>query len=766
MIDNTAEIKWQGWEIVGLIGSGSFGKVYEIQRDMFGETEKAALKVITIPKDGNDVEELYSEGYDEESIKSKYEDHLKGIVAEYSMMRKLSSCNNVVKCEDVHYEPVKDGFGWHVFIRMELLTALSKVSTDKLSEEDIIKLAKDLCTALIACKKYNIIHRDIKPQNIFISSAGDFKLGDFGVAKVAEKTMFGTFAGTEKFMAPEVYFKKPYGASADIYSLGLNLYWLLNNRRMPFIPTDTKTITFSMEEDAKNRRLSGEDLPMPLHGSEQLKKIVLKACAFDPDDRFSTAQEMLDALNQINKKDPKQDLVDLMNKSDNGDPSAMLSLLNYYCFEMHKNQSGIDLSNDKTAIQNLQQLLLHDLSNIAEGALSFLRSEIQTDNYGVQTIETDVLWKSVRAYIWTTSSSSLSKNDIIAEEKKKLKLCYAEKDYMSSAEHCLNILSFDNKDFMALNFLGHCYSKMHYQNEAIECYQKVLKLKPLHITAYKNIASVRKQSDIKKKRSKGKVHKIPIIRTLIVAFLILAMMLGGILFSYSSASDRLMNEYYLFCAEKQLEKFELGAALETYRKINDKSIAEDFYSDLCYAYGHKFHVDKNYEKALEWLNRIKKEYANYNDVKELINASKYSYIQTHMNNENQKTFNYLKELKTEKYSDAAKIYDSLYSWKAQIIINDSKTDRLTNLTTFHRTDKVLHVHIILSGGEPEAQTKLSYSITDSRGEIYNDESQKSFISGNDEWLLSWEVPPLGKITVKIYDENHRLIGEKSVNVTE
>lgn len=68
------------------------------------------------------------------------------------------------------------------------------------------------------CKKHNIIHRDIKPANIFASGNGDYKLGDFGIAKTIEQTSGGTKIGTYDYMAPEVYHDQPYGNTADIYS--------------------------------------------------------------------------------------------------------------------------------------------------------------------------------------------------------------------------------------------------------------------------------------------------------------------------------------------------------------------------------------------------------------------------------------------------------------------------------------------------------------------------------------------------------------------
>ena len=292
------QVLWPGWETVKLIGRGSFGAVYEIQRDMFGDVEKAALKVLSIPQNAGDIEALYDDGFDEESITSTFKSHLRSIIAEYSMMKKMADCVNIVSCDDIRYVQREDGIGWDIFIKMELLTPLTKAFYAEPTEEDVIKIAKDMCAALIACKEHGIVHRDIKPQNIFLSKRGDYKLGDFGIAKTVEKTMGGTKIGTYKYMAPEVYNNQPYGTGADIYSLGLVLYWLLNERRMPFMPLPPEKVTTGMDEQARTRRLSGEQIPAPAHGSDNLNRIVLKACAFDPKERYQSAAEMLHDLNE------------------------------------------------------------------------------------------------------------------------------------------------------------------------------------------------------------------------------------------------------------------------------------------------------------------------------------------------------------------------------------------------------------------------------------------------------------------------------------
>ena len=300
MMNSNTMPTWPGWETVRLIGRGSFGAVYEIERDMLGEKEKAALKVITIPENDSEIETLRDEGYDDASITGTFKEHLKRIVAEYALMRKLNGNTNVVNCDDVRYVQHDDGFGWNIYIKMELLTPMKKALGKEISDGQVIRLGEDVCRALTLCKSHSIVHRDIKPDNIFVSETGDYKLGDFGIAKTIEKTSGGTKIGTYDYMAPEVYRGQAYGSAADIYSLGMVLYWLLNERRTPFLPLPPAIPSVTEKETSRIRRFDGEPLPTPAHGSEELKRIVLKACAYNPKDRYQSAEELLRDLETLN----------------------------------------------------------------------------------------------------------------------------------------------------------------------------------------------------------------------------------------------------------------------------------------------------------------------------------------------------------------------------------------------------------------------------------------------------------------------------------
>ncbi len=302
MAEMTGKYIFQDWKTGEAIGRGSFGTVYVIKKqDALGYSERAAMKHISIPQTDSEIEMLQSEGQDEESITETFKEQAREILNEYQLMRKLNDCPNIVSCDEYKAVQHDHDLGWDIFIKMELLTPLLKLPKEQsLSEEQIRQLGIDLCHALVYCHQKNILHRDIKPQNIFVSADGIFKLGDFGIARIKSGTSTATAKiGTYDYMAPEVYHAQHYGVSADICSLGLVLYWLLNNRRCPFQSAEKQRLSFSEKEEARNRRFAGEPIPAPLNGSEELKQIVLKACAFDPKDRYQSAEEMLAELSKL-----------------------------------------------------------------------------------------------------------------------------------------------------------------------------------------------------------------------------------------------------------------------------------------------------------------------------------------------------------------------------------------------------------------------------------------------------------------------------------
>ena len=297
---------WPEWHVAGRLGSGAFGDVFQIYRDNFGIRVDSALKVIQMSSTDSTVI-LPMNKDDQERAKDDIPDPLR---SEIQIMEALRGAPNIVTIEDFYFR--REGLTCSLFVRMELLTSLQEILQGPPGQHslssipEIIKLGRDICKALIYCENKEIIHRDIKPENLFVDEFGEYKVGDFGASKRMDtvhvaRTMTGI--GTLSYMAPEVFRGQSYNNTVDIYALGLVLYRLLNNGRMPFLPADG-SYTMRDIDSANYKRLHGTPLPA-LTGktvggepvSDWLDTAVRKACAVDPADRYQTAKEFYNALN-------------------------------------------------------------------------------------------------------------------------------------------------------------------------------------------------------------------------------------------------------------------------------------------------------------------------------------------------------------------------------------------------------------------------------------------------------------------------------------
>ncbi len=294
------------WQIECELGRGSYGVVYRISRkDDNGMI--SAMKWIPLPEDNTQVSRMLAEGGTMTGVREYYS-RLKGsFIEEIKLLTKLRGNSHIVSLEDYKVIPREgiEAIGYDIYIRMELLTSLTEyMNNQALTYSDILQLGQDLCSALSDCRHYNIIHRDIKPDNIFVTEGRRFKLGDFGIARQLQQDNIEASqrVGSLAYMAPEVYHAQTYDHRADIYSLGLVLYKLLNGHRDPFIPDNVSIITPDEEGKALAARMSGKAIPIPKNLPESLVRlsdILKKACSFDPDARYQTPEEMREALSAV-----------------------------------------------------------------------------------------------------------------------------------------------------------------------------------------------------------------------------------------------------------------------------------------------------------------------------------------------------------------------------------------------------------------------------------------------------------------------------------
>ena len=294
---------WGDWSIGEKLGEGSFGQVYFVQKERLGVIQKAAVKVVRIPTSDAEVEEIKAAyGLAEEQLKEFFYPEVLKYKEEIQLMQTLGENANIVQVQDFEIiEDPSEKFGWYILIRMELLESLdSFIKREEVYVGDVVNMAMDILEGIRECENHNIIHRDIKTANLFRNKKGIYKLGDFGIARdTSASSRSLSHKGTDNYMAPEVYQGKRYSQNIDLYALGIVIYKLLNKNRLPFLGEER--LTSRSIERAFQLRQQGEEIPRALECSERLHEIIKKMCAYNPEERYQSAQEVLRDLNEYQR---------------------------------------------------------------------------------------------------------------------------------------------------------------------------------------------------------------------------------------------------------------------------------------------------------------------------------------------------------------------------------------------------------------------------------------------------------------------------------
>ncbi len=173
----------------------------------------------------------------------------------------------------------------------DLKTAINQRGA--INQRKVAEIGSQVCQALSVAHGLDIIHRDIKPQNIMVQPDGNVKVMDFGIARAKNSTKEQTSSvlGTAHYISPEQAQGKELTAASDIYSLGIVLYESATGK-LPFDGPDAVSVAMKQVQDepVPPRELNPEIDP-------SLEAIIMKAMAKNPMDRFATAKEMRSALN-------------------------------------------------------------------------------------------------------------------------------------------------------------------------------------------------------------------------------------------------------------------------------------------------------------------------------------------------------------------------------------------------------------------------------------------------------------------------------------
>jgi serine/threonine-protein kinase len=168
----------------------------------------------------------------------------------------------------------------------------------QLSIDDVLNYATQIAEGLQAAHEKEIVHRDVKPANILITEKGQVRITDFGLAKLAGRTQLtkeGTSMGTVAYMSPEQTQGIEVDHRTDIWALGAVIYEMITGQQ-PFAGDYEQAVMYSiMNEDPEPPTALRTGVPM------ELERIVLKALAKEPDERYQRVNEMLVDLKGVQK---------------------------------------------------------------------------------------------------------------------------------------------------------------------------------------------------------------------------------------------------------------------------------------------------------------------------------------------------------------------------------------------------------------------------------------------------------------------------------
>ncbi|MDE6747963.1 MAG: protein kinase [Lachnospiraceae bacterium] len=291
-----------------LLGRGGFSYVYEMY-DSQDPRKRYAAKIIGLEHKAVN-EDMILETTQIQYFLREQAENILLVIALWIMKLHLDEEGNVKGITAVNEKeyPEAEGVPLQIVLMERLDSILSKdkygniklLRDDLRTEEGVVKFAENVGRALIVVHNNSFLHRDVKLENVFWDEdLGQYKLGDFGIARYVGDGDAETVVFTDGYGAPEIerQLADSYNRAADIYSFGITLFLLLNDLKFPASDGYHANIVQYSKDFV---------IPAPANASEDMARIVRKMCSYRVEDRYQSIEEVLMDIGKIDGSDAEQ----------------------------------------------------------------------------------------------------------------------------------------------------------------------------------------------------------------------------------------------------------------------------------------------------------------------------------------------------------------------------------------------------------------------------------------------------------------------------
>lgn len=262
----------KSWKIISRLPDDNGNEIYKVsKKDFDGTVISGLLRYVVIKNDEYNIE------------------NTDFINDEASFLKTISQSGDCFNYLDIYVNnnPAKKKIEF--FIITEDLKSLSDVmKSNDFDENKVLDFGIQMSAILERLESKNIFHGNINPDDIFVTFDGKYKLGGF--------SDFESKIDDMSFIAPEIFKKENADFTTDIYSLGLIMYSMSNNGKIPFENDEVS------KDDAVKMRFDGKAVTAPKNGSEKLKSVIVIACQPNNDNRWKNAGNIKNALTSIKQE--------------------------------------------------------------------------------------------------------------------------------------------------------------------------------------------------------------------------------------------------------------------------------------------------------------------------------------------------------------------------------------------------------------------------------------------------------------------------------